>query len=276
MNENAGRPLKGLGVFGPAYRRMLERWPKAPGSVDDVLLRNMTLLAPETVAELCQPPGPPGYQKGTRPELERFVKQATEGAQDDEAKVRAIARAVWEWHRAFEQSPANYDYDNMRFGGTEGSILARGSDNCAEVARLACALFQVAGLPARLGIMADTENAYGGHVICEVFYKEAGGAVGTETNVVYEHRDGRPASLWELHCSAGLVERHMGPDAHYTYPGQFRAVAISQYDIADAEQYHYTEVPINDYVREIWKMSDAGWPGGLRWLFGEDEGTADG
>jgi len=122
--------------------------------------------------------------------------------------------------------------------------------------------------------MADTENAYSGHVICEVFYKDTWGAVDAETNVVYQHPDGRPANLWELHCSAELVERHMGPGRPYTGPGPFPPVAISHYDIADADQYDYTEVPINDYVRTIWKMGDAGWPGGLRWLFGEDGSDA--
>ena len=258
-------------MFGAAYERMLERWPSAPGSVDDVLTGEMVLLTARTAADLYQPPDPVRYEQGSRPELERFVAQATVGAADQEAKVRAIAEAVRKWHRAFEESPAYTDYDSCRFGGTEESILARGSDNCSDIARLACALYQVAGPPARLGILADTESAYSGHVICEVFYTDAWGAVGTETNVVYQHPDGRPASLCDLHRSPDLVQAHAGPDAHYTFPGQFRAVAISQYDMVDADQYEYTEVPINDYVRAIWEMGGAGWPGGLRWLFGEDE-----
>lgn len=221
MSDDTQRPDKGPGVFGRAYGRMLERWACAPGSVDDVLGREMVLLTPETVADLYQPAGPVRYEQGSRPELERFVAQATKDASDDEPKVRAIAQAAGQWVRAFEGSPASRDYDNYRFGGTEESILARGTENCADIARLACALYQVAGLPARLGIMADTEQAYSGHVICEVFYKDTWGAVGTETNVVYQHPDGRPASLWELHCSAELVEEHMGPGRPYTGPGPF-------------------------------------------------------
>jgi hypothetical protein len=288
--------MKGLGVFGPAYERMLERQPRAPGSVDDVLGRQMVLLAPETARALYQPPGPVRYRKGSRPELERFVAEATAAALDEEANVRGIAEALGRWHRAFEESPAATDYEGYRFGGTEESILARGSDNCADIARLACALYQVAGFPARLGFLADTHQAYCGHVICEVFYRvstspaapaaptapltgRAGGAasalwgaVDPETNVLYQHPDGRPGSLWHLHQSPELVERHRGPGRVYTYPGQFGAVAISHYDIAAAERYDYAEVPLNDYVRAIWRMGDAGWPGGLRWLFGEDEG----
>jgi hypothetical protein len=284
MDSFSARKMKGLGVFGSAYGRMLERWPRAPGSVDDVLLREMVLLAPETAPALYQPPGSVRYRKGSRPELERFVEQAIAGVTGEEGKVRGIAQALGRWHHAFEESPAAADYEAYRFGGTEESILARGSDNCADIARLACALYQVAGLPTRLGFLADTDQAYCGHVICEVFYRvPAGpvrglapgalwGAVDPETNVVYQHPDGRPASLWDLHRSPQLVELHRGPGRVYTYPGQFRAVAISDYDIADSERYDYTEVPLNDYVRGIWRMGDADWPGGLRWLFGEDAG----
>jgi hypothetical protein len=286
--------MKGLGVFGTAYERMLERWPRAPGSVDDLLLREMVLLAPETARALYQPPAPVRYGKGSRPELERFVEQAITDAEDDAARVRGITEALGRWHRAFEESPAASDCEAYRFGGTEESILARGSDNCADIARLACALYQAAGLPTRLGFLADTQQAYCGHVICEVFHwmpaapaarvrghapgaaEALWGAVDPETNVVYQHPHGRPASLWDLHRSAELVERHRGPDRPYTYPGQFGAVAISHYDIAEAHRYDYTEVPLNDYVRAIWRMGDAGWSGGLRWLFGEDEGEGSG
>jgi hypothetical protein len=247
----------------------------------------MVLLAPETTRALYQPPAPVRYARGSRPELERFVERAVAGAEDDEARVRGVTEALGRWHHAFEESPAASDYEGYRFGGTEESILARGSDNCADIARLACALYQVTGFPARLGFLADTQQAYCGHVICEVFSSMSAarvrehapgaagalwGAVDPETNVVYQHPDGRPASLWDLHRSAELVERHPGPDRTYTYPGQFGAVAISHYDIAEAHRYDYTEVPLSDYVRAIWRMGDAGWPGGLRWLFGEDEG----
>jgi hypothetical protein len=271
MSTCLGRKMKGLGVFGSAYRRMLERWPRAPGSVDDLVLREMVLLAPESGRALYQPPEAVCCRKGGRPELERFVEQAITGAEDDEGRVRGIAEALGRWHRAFEESPAATDYEGYRFGGTEESILTRGSDNCADITRLACALYQVAGFATRLGFLADTQQAYCGHVICDVFYRDLWGAVDAETNVIYQHPDGRPASLWDLHRSTELVERHAGPGRLYTYPGQFGAVAISHYDIAEAHRYDYTEVPLNDYVRAIWRMGDAGWPGGLRWLFGEDE-----
>lgn len=265
---------RGLGVFGPAYRQMYERWPVAPASVDDVLYRQMVLLTSNSAPDLYRPPEPSRYEKGSRPQLEPFVKGATEAAMDEEVKVRGIARTVGQWSRDFEESPASSDYDNYRFGGVEEDILARGADNCAEVARVACALFQVAGLPARIGLLADTDKAYSGHVVCEVFFKGAWGAVDARTDVVYRHPDGRPASLWEVHRSPELVLTHTGPDHAYSTPGQFRAVAITAYDIADASRYDYTESPINDYVREIWRMSNAGWPGGLRWLFSEDEAPA--
>jgi hypothetical protein len=56
----------------------------------------------------------------------------------------------------------------------------------------------------------------------------------------------------------------------YSQPEQFRAAAIANYSVADRDGYDYTVSGVNDTYRSILTESARGWPGGLRWLHGED------
>ena len=58
----------------------------------------------------------------------------------------------------------------------------------------------------------------------------------------------------------------------YADPGQFAGAAVSNYFISDSSTYDFSVSGVNDYGRTILAMSGRGWPGGLRWLHGEDEG----
>jgi hypothetical protein len=51
---------------------------------------------------------------------------------------------------------------------------------------------------------------------------------------------------------------------------QFSGIAISNYYINDHINYDYSVSGINQYYKGILEMSDKGWPGGIRWLHGED------
>jgi len=68
-------PYQGLGIFGAAYRLMLENDCHAPGSVDRVLADRSILLCDQTAQFLYSQYTPmrPPYRKGTRPELERVL-----------------------------------------------------------------------------------------------------------------------------------------------------------------------------------------------------------
>jgi hypothetical protein len=125
---------------------------------------------------------------------------------------------------------------------------------------------------ARLVYLADTQRAYSGHVIVEVYRHGRWGAVDTSTAVVYAEPAGRPATTWQLMNDASLVEAHAGPPAHYTTPGQFRAAALTNYLAADRDRYDYTVTGLNACYRSILAQSQEGWPGGLRWLHGEGRG----
>ena len=160
----------------------------------------------------------------------------------------------------------------MLFGGKEEEIIQRGSDWCTDVARVGCVLSQIVGFPSRLVYLIDTGQAYSGHVIIETYREELWGAIDTSTGVVYRHRDGRPASIWELMNQPELIEAHRRSHtgAYTSTRGQFRGATIANYFVWESGAYNYAISQLNDYYRSILSMANRGWPGGLRWLHGED------
>lgn len=261
---------RGIGVFGRAYGIMLANDCHADGSVDRVLMENMILLSTETVAYLYDEYTPiqVRYGSGSRPELECHVAKAAARYNSDEERVDGIVKFCSELGKEVAEDP-----DAIVVGGTEEEIIRRGSDWCSDVARVGCSLCQVAGFPARLVYLTDTRQAYSGHAIIEAHRNGFWGALDAITAVVYRYPNGQPASTWELKSHPQLIEVHRKSSDPYTKVEQFRNAAISNYFIWDREHYNYAVSPINDYYRSILKMANGGWPGGLRWLHGEDNGT---
>lgn len=167
-------PFQGVGQFGRAYQIMLESDTHAPGSVDRVLVERMIRLCPQTAPYLYEAYTPTRvrYQKNSRPELERYVEQVVVPMKAVAERVVGMARFCLDLGKEGSE-----DLDAMRIGGTEEEIIRRGSDWCTDVARVGCVLCQVAGLPARLVYLADTTQAYSGHVIIEVYRGGLWGAV---------------------------------------------------------------------------------------------------
>lgn len=260
---------QGLNQFGPAYRVMFDNDPHAPGSIDRVLMENMIRLCSGTVGFLNQKYTATRslYQKGMRPELEQYVENLVSNRHSDEERIEAIILFT-----SGLQEKANDDLDSMLIGGTEEEIIVRGSDWCTDVARVGCALCQVAGLPARMVYLVDTKKAYSGHAIIEVYRAKIWGAVDPLTNVIYRYSIRKPASTWDLMNNHDLVEYHWkGDSTPYTRADQFRGVAISNYFLWRWKAYDYTVSKLNEYYRSILEMSSKSWPGGLRWLHGEDK-----
>ena len=248
---------------------MLDNDPHAPGSADRAIVASMIRLCDETAHYLYGGYTSPtiGSVAGTRPKLERFLPEVGSPAGGTVRRVAAIADLT---RRLAEKSSAG-GMSAMRFGGTEEQIIDRGSDWCADVARVGCALYQVAGFPCRLVCLFDLQAAYRGHVIVEVHRSGRWGAVDPISGVVYRTDDGAPATTWELMNDADLVKRHAGAEAWYTNPEQFTAAGIANYRVRDAARYDYTVTGVNDYTRAVLSMADRGWPGGLRWLHGEPD-----
>jgi transglutaminase-like putative cysteine protease len=260
---------RGAAQFGREYQFMLANDAHAPGSADRVLVDGMVRLCPETADYLYAEFTPTDlrYEVGSRPQMGYCLRQAGADRGHEEERVERICGFCAQLGQR-----GTDDLDRIRFGGTEEQIVQRGSDFCGELARVACVLAQIAGLPARMVMLADTQKAYWGHAIIEAFRAGAWGAADSTTNVVYRHRDGRPATTWELMNDPDLIESHQrGDQTPYTEPGTFRAAAIANYFAWEWRSYDYIVSAINDYYRSILQMSARGWPGGIRWLHGEDE-----
>lgn len=262
------RPYTGPHVFGPAYGRMYENDSHAPGSVDRVLLERMIRICAATIPFLypARAPSLPAYRRGSRPVLEAAAAEATGDTATDEEKTSAIARFT----ASLAQKVAAVGLDDMLFGGTEEQILARGSDWCTDVARLGCVLYQVLGFPCRIVFLANLKQAYSGHAIVEVHWGSGWGAVDTSTGVVYRSDLRGPVSVRELMEHPVLVERHQSPQAAYTTAAQFSAAAIANYGVWEAGRYDFSISKVNSYCRSILAQAMSGWPGGLRWLHGEE------
>ena len=108
-------------------------------------------------------------------------------------------------------------------------------------------------------------------MIIEVYRAKIWGVVDPLTNVVYRHPGGKPASTWDLMNNPRLAECHWkNQSTLHTTVNRFRGAAISNYFVWRWREYDYTVSKINDYYRSILKLAEQGWPGGLRWLHGED------
>jgi transglutaminase-like putative cysteine protease len=258
----------GTGAFGRAYRIMLENDAHAPGSVDRKLAEVMIRLCPQTARYLYTTFSPLHvlYRPGSRPILEDLLGKIRPARKKPESFLAALADFTRHLGDRAEQ-----DLPKVRIGGTEEEIIARGSDWCTDVARVACVLCQVAGFPCRMVMLFDLEHAYSGHVIIEARRRGVWGAVDASTGVVYRNADGRPASVRHLMNRRELIEAHRAnPDAFYSRAGQFQAAGIANYFCWEADRYDFAVSGVNEYYHSILEMSNRGWPGGLRWLHGED------
>ncbi len=261
-------PYRGLHALGPAWEVVLRNDAHPRGSVDRTLMEGMVALCPETAPALYDPARVPAvvYRAGMRPELETIVSDLLAGTTGDEEQVDGIAARC-----SHLKDDSSDDLDAVRLGGTEEEILRRGSEECADVARVACALYQVAGFPSRPVYTAHARDPYCGHVLVEVSRRGRWGALDPLCHVVYQWPDARPATAWELMGNHALIEAHARPQGTpYTTPGQFGRCAVSAYRFGDVGWYDYSVGGVNDYYRAILKMAQGGWPGGFRWLFGED------
>jgi transglutaminase-like putative cysteine protease len=262
-------PYTGTRAFDRAYEAMMQRDAHADSSVDRVLASRMVRLCHPTAEYLYAAftPSEVRYARGARPKLEAILDSVCSRGGGPEERLAAIIAFTRGLGDGAEQ-----DLRKVRVGGTEEEIIERGSDWCTDVARVACVLVQVAGFPCRIVNLFDLDRAYSGHVIVEANRAGRWGALDSSTGIVYTAAAGGPASTWDLMNDPGLVEKHRkDPRAFYTTPGQFRAAGIANYYVWESSHYNYTVAGINDYYFSILSMSGKGWPGGLRWLHGEDE-----
>lgn len=239
---------KGYGVFGRAYEIMLRNDPHDPNSIDHKLMREMILLEPDSCPALygAHPAAPD--MKGHA--LYGFA-QSLQG-DTDAASIRNVLACT-------SKIAADYaiPFEEMRFGGTEREILSRGTDWCADMARVAAVLLHCLGIPARILHLVNPQKAYHGHVVVEAFYEGKFGVI--DPLYGYCFYEGKPLDAYTL---MNEPEHLKGYDADYR--DLFQRIAISEYDPLDAAS-NYSISRVNDYTRTLLSTDHHG-----QWFMGED------
>ena len=266
---------QGPGSLPIAYQRMLQRDVHAPGSVDRVLIDKMIRLTEASADHLYRDYTPTQaiYDRGSRPELELAVKRALQILDLGSCSVSLESlRRIVKFLARIASSADEVALEDLVFGGTEERVIARPTDWCTDLARAACVMLHVAGAAARIVCLFDTDRAYSGHQIIEAYIDGSWVCADPVHGFVYERSDGNPASALDV-----MRERSGSHTTASTNPspgqsvGLFRDVFLVNYNPMLASVYDFTESKANAYYLSILTESSAGWPGGLRWLHGEDD-----
>ncbi|MBQ8598804.1 MAG: hypothetical protein IJ411_01625 [Oscillospiraceae bacterium] len=241
---------QGYDVFGEAYAVMLRKDLHHSASIDHELMRNMILLDPESVSALYSKA--PDLPKGiVQHPLYNWAQQfRRSSAEDSVRKALAYVSTLAEQYTV--------PFEEMHFGGTEQQILQRGSDWCADLARVGLVLLNCLEIPARILHLADTSRAYWGHVVCEAYLN------GRWAVCDFVHGFFLPYSGWELHREREKIPALLGEERNW-YAGYFRAVAVSDYDPMD-ERNDYSISEPNEYYLTMMRLDQNG-----QWLMGEEQ-----
>jgi len=265
---------KGTGVFGKQYEYGYKNETHAPGSVVRVLFDEMIKLDVEVVDYLYSDYTDLSfrYKQGSRSVLEEIV----DGLRSD-TNSQTVDNIMSFCRNIVER--CNTPSKDFLYGGTEEDVIKRATYWCTDVARVACVLFQIAGFPSRIIVTVNSNFAYCGHIVAEVYYDGKWCLTDPNMGIVFRHEDGTPASAWEVHNDyeiANKVYRKNDPDGLYGNsiffpPGeQFESVAIVNYYANDYGKYNYTTSGTNDFYKKILQHSREKWSGGLRWVHGEE------
>ncbi len=147
------------------------------------------------------------------------------------------------------------DFIDMMFGGKEKDIIDRGTDWCADMARVGCILLQCNNIPARIVHLANITKAYNGHVVCEAFL-DGGYAMCDFIYGVFGYDD-IPLSSWQMKLNRELVTKcylrdYTDYSPKYDFEGLFSEIAINEYNIVN-EKNNYTESKPNSYYIRLIK-----------------------
>ena len=240
---------QGYGVFGKAWEIALRNDVHDPRSIDHKFMREMILLEPESYRFFYE--AHPEAPDMNAHELYDFA-QSFRGSRDF-ASIQNILTHTSKIARDFSLS-----IEEMEFGGTEREILDRGTDWCADLARVAIVLLNCLGIPARMVNLVNVEKAYNGHVVVEAFYEGKYGVI--DPLYGYCFYEGKPVDAYALMTE----EDHLkGYEADYR--DMFRNIAINAYNPMDPEN-DYTISKLDEYNRKVLSTDHQG-----KWLMGEDQ-----
>lgn len=237
----------GHDIFGKAYGVMLRNDLHAQNSIDHKLMQEMVLLDEESYPVLY---GIRPQEKDMRGhELFQFARQF-----QGESSRHTVENILH--YCAGIADSFSVPFEEMQFGGTEKEILDRGTDWCADMARVGAVLLMCNGIPARLVHLVNPRLAYNGHVVVEAFYEGKYGVC----DFIYGYcfYDEKPLDVYNLM----QYKQHL---AQYSedYAGLYCAAAVSEYDPL-GENCYGISTP-NEYYLRLINTDHKG-----KWLMGED------
>lgn len=225
---------KGYEVFGYSYKIMYENDLHDKKSIDHDFLREMILLDSKSYSYLYNNVIECHDMK--KHELFDFAQKFR--STSDLETIKNVMDYTSNIANSF-----NVDFEDMLFGGTEKQILDRGTDWCADMARVAFVLLECVDIPCRIVHLANIEKAYNGHVVIEAYYNNKYGVVDPINGYVfYKHQ---PLDAYELKTNRTLLEK-----CDLSYAGLFNGVAINNYN-PNSEMNDYTVSGPNQYYLRL-------------------------
>lgn len=238
----------GYDIFGKAYGVMMRNDLHDINSIDHKFMREMILLDDESRAFLYDNKPKPIDMRNH--ELYSFAKQF-KGINDRQTIENVLSYA------ADIAKNCHDEFSEMKFGGTEKEILDRGTDWCADLARVGVVLLACNDIPARIVHLVNLEKAYNGHVVVEAFYEGKYGLC--DFLYGYNFYENEPLDAYALmHC-----RRYLN-DYSENYAGLYSAVAINEYDPMDKNNNYAISIP-NQYTMNLIYTDHND-----KWIMGED------
>lgn len=244
---------------GPGvYSRLPSRWAKDiylinysqlyanyADNVDFTLRDRMIVLQDATKTALYSPASVPvpRYVPGSRPVLEEAAKKCIVHGNEQET-VLNIMRFCRNLHKK------RYPDQPLVYGGREEAMIERGEILCEELARLAVALGEIAGIPGRIVL-----HIGGGHYTSEFYINGAWGWCDPRMGFYLLHDDGRLASVQDFRDDPGIIDRQSDAVKSevvsyttwevragrcrelYSHPDELNCFAY--YSLGDADQYRF-------------------------------------
>ncbi len=237
----------GYDVFGKAYGVMLQNDLHSPKSIDHDFLRTMILLDDDSSHDLYSAV----YRQADMSGHELFAFSQQFPRKTDLDTIDAVLEYTSGIAKSYE-----VPFEEMLFGGTEKQILERGTDWCADMARVCCVLLKCLNIPCRILHVVDRNKAYNGHVVCEAFYENKYGVI----DPIYGFRFYNDAPINGYDLMKNHNDFSMGYDG---YMNLYSAIAINEYDPLGNHDYsvsgpnEYCSKIINTEHNDQWFMGEA-------------------
>lgn len=239
---------RGYGIFGKEYEIMLRNDLHAEQSIDHVLMKEMILVNEDSCGLLYG--SVPVRVDMSDHELYLFALQFQKETIQD--TIDCILQYTSNIANDFQEP-----FESMQFGGTEKEILKRGTDWCADMARVGAVLLMCNGIPARIVHLVNPELAYHGHVVTEAYYNGKYGVC----DFVYGYRfvNEKPLDTYELMKDKQKLKLYEA-----NYANLYRKAAISEYNPMEKNDYSITYA--NSYYLKLMNSNHNG-----KWIMGEDK-----